>query len=75
MPTIIRRNARSWAISMISDINIKLQSLNLRIIRAGGEFFKALGYYYKIEQILATNKKNFFIDKKIILWYYNIRFI
>lgn len=37
MPTIIRRNERSWAISMISDINIRLQTLGLRIVRAGGE--------------------------------------
>lgn len=37
MPTIVRRKERSWAISMISDINIKLQNMGLCIIRADGE--------------------------------------
>ena len=33
----VRQNERSWAISLISDINIALQALNLKIKRAGGE--------------------------------------
>ena len=37
MPTTVRRNERSWVISMISDINIKLQNMGLRIVRADGE--------------------------------------
>ncbi len=37
MPAIVRKNERSWAISLISDINIKLQRLGLQIVRAGGE--------------------------------------
>ena len=52
MPTIIRRNERSWAISMISDINIKLQSLNLRIIRAGGETTISTGHQSMFPDVL-----------------------
>lgn len=37
MPALTRNNERSWAITLISDINIMLRSLNLRIAQAGGE--------------------------------------
>lgn len=37
MGIMIRRNERSWAIEMISDINIRLQALTLRIVKLGGE--------------------------------------
>lgn len=57
MPTIIRRNERSWAISMISDINIKLQSLNLRIIRAGGETTISTGHQKSMTKIWKRQRK------------------
>jgi hypothetical protein len=50
MSTIIRRNERSWAISLISDINIMLQNMNLQILRAGGE------------TTISTGRKNMFPD-------------
>lgn len=37
MGTIVRRNERSWAIEMISQMNFMLARRNLRIKRAGGE--------------------------------------
>ena len=37
MPTIVRRNERSWAIELISEINLMLSGLDLKIKRAGGE--------------------------------------
>lgn len=37
MPATVRQNERSWAISMISDINAKLGTMGLGIVRAGGE--------------------------------------
>ena len=58
MPTIIRRNERSWAISMISDINIKLQSLNLRIIRAGGETTISTGHQSMFPDVLLYGDEN-----------------
>ena len=58
MPTIIRRNERSWAISMISDINIKLQSLNLRIVRAGGETTISTGYQSMFPDVLLYGDEN-----------------
>lgn len=52
MPTIVRRNERSWAISMISDINIKLHTLNLRIVRAGGESTISTGHQSMFPDVL-----------------------
>lgn len=52
MPTIVRRNERSWAISMISDINIKLQTLDLRIVRAGGESTISTGHQSMFPDVL-----------------------
>lgn len=37
MPTIVRRNERSWAIELISEINLMLNGLDLKVKRAGGE--------------------------------------
>lgn len=37
MSTVIRRNERSWAIDLISDINTMLSTLGLLIKKAGGE--------------------------------------
>lgn len=50
MGTVVRRNERSWAIEMISQINEMLQRLNIRIKRAGGE------------STLSVNKKSMFPD-------------
>ncbi len=50
MGTIVRRNERSWAIEIITEINLMLQELNLRIKRAGGE------------STLSVNKKSMFPD-------------
>lgn len=58
MPTIIRRNERSWAISMISDINIKLQSLNIRIARAGGETTISTGHQSMFPDVLLYGDEN-----------------
>ena len=37
MGTVVRRNERSWAIEIISQINGMLKRLNIRIRKAGGE--------------------------------------
>lgn len=37
MPVTVRQTERSWAISLISDINMSLRTMGLRIVRAGGE--------------------------------------
>ena len=37
MGTIIRRNERSWAIVIISEIKVMLNGLGLKIKSAGGE--------------------------------------
>ena len=37
MATIVRRNERSWAIELISEINIMFSSMGLLIKKAGGE--------------------------------------
>lgn len=58
MDTIIRRNERSWAISMISDINIKLQSLNIRIARAGGETTISTGHQSMFPDVLLYGDEN-----------------
>lgn len=50
MGTIIRRNERSWAIELITEINLMLQNLKLYIKRAGGE------------STLSVNKKSMFPD-------------
>jgi len=50
MDTNIRDNERSWAIEMISDINILLATMNLKIKRAGGE------------NTISNNKKSMFPD-------------
>jgi hypothetical protein len=44
MTTITRGNERSWAISMISDLNISLQDMELLIKRAGGETTISVGH-------------------------------
>lgn len=58
MPTIIRRNERSWAISMISDINIRLQTLGLRIVRAGGETTISTGHHSMFPDVLLYGDAN-----------------
>lgn len=58
MPTIIRRNERSWAISMITDINIRLQTLGLRIVRAGGETTISTGHQSMFPDVLLYGDDN-----------------
>ena len=58
MPTIVRRNERSWAISMISDINIKLQTMGLRIVRAGGESTISTGHRSMFPDVLLYGDEN-----------------
>lgn len=50
MGTIIRRNERSWAIVIISEIKLMLNGLGLKIKSAGGE------------STLSVNKKSMFPD-------------
>lgn len=50
MGTIIRRNERSWAIVIISEIKVMLNGLGLKIKSAGGE------------STLSVNKKSMFPD-------------
>ena len=50
MGTIIRRNERSWAIVIISEIRAMLQGMNLKIKSAGGE------------STLSVNKQSMFPD-------------
>ncbi|MCM1233769.1 MAG: N-6 DNA methylase [Ruminococcus flavefaciens] len=50
MGTIVRRNERSWAIVIISEIRTMLKGLNLKIKSAGGE------------STLSVNKKSMFPD-------------
>lgn len=50
MGTIVRRNERSWAIVIISEIRAMLKGMNLRIKSAGGE------------STLSVNKKSMFPD-------------
>lgn len=50
MGTIVRRNERSWAIVIITEIKLMLNSLNLKIKSAGGE------------STLSVNKKSMFPD-------------
>lgn len=50
MGTIIRRNERSWAIEIISQINVMVQGFHIKIKRAGGE------------STLSVNKKSMFPD-------------
>ena len=50
MGTIVRKNERSWAIVIISEIRVMLNSLNLKIKSAGGE------------STLSVNKKSMFPD-------------
>lgn len=50
MGTIVRRNERSWAIVIISEIREMLKGLNLKIKSAGGE------------STLSVNKKSMFPD-------------
>jgi hypothetical protein len=50
MGTIVRRNERSWAIVIISEIRVMLDSLNLKIKSAGGE------------STLSVNKQSMFPD-------------
>ncbi len=58
MPTVVRRNERSWAISMISDINIKLQTMGLRIVRAGGESTISTGHRSMFPDVLLYGDEN-----------------
>ena len=58
MSMIIRKNERSWAISMISDINIKLQNLNIRIARAGGETTISTGHQSMFPDVLLYGDEN-----------------
>ncbi len=58
MPTIVRRNERSWAISLISDINIRLQNLNIRIARAGGEATISTGHVSMFPDLLLFGDEN-----------------
>lgn len=50
MGTIVRRNERSWAIVIISEIKVMLSGLNIKIKSAGGE------------STLSVNKKSMFPD-------------
>lgn len=50
MGTIVRQNERSWAIEIITEINLILKGLNIHIKRAGGE------------STLSVNKKSMFPD-------------
>lgn len=50
MGTIVRRNERSWAIVIISEIKVMLSGLNLKIKSAGGE------------STLSVNKTSMFPD-------------
>lgn len=50
MGTIVRRNERSWAIVIISEIKVMLNGLNLKIKSAGGE------------STLSVNKQSMFPD-------------
>ena len=50
MDIVVRRNERSWAIEIISEINIMLHDMNLKIKKAGGE------------STLSYNKKSMFPD-------------
>ena len=50
MGTVIRGNERSWAIELITQINLMLQGMNIRIKKAGGE------------STLSVNKKSMFPD-------------
>ena len=50
MGTVVRRNERSWAIVIISEIKVMLSRLNLKIKSAGGE------------STLSVNKKSMFPD-------------
>lgn len=50
MGTIVRKNERSWAIVIISEIRVMLNSLNIKIKSAGGE------------STLSVNKKSMFPD-------------
>ncbi|MEG0688628.1 MAG: hypothetical protein RR466_08065, partial [Hungatella sp.] len=50
MGTIVRRNERSWAIVIISEIKVMLHQLNLKIKSVGGE------------STLSVNKKSMFPD-------------
>lgn len=50
MGTIVRKNERSWAIVIISEIKVMLNSLNLKIRSVGGE------------STLSVNKKSMFPD-------------
>lgn len=50
MGTVVRRNERSWAIEIITQTNLMLQGINIRIKRAGGE------------STLSVNKKSMFPD-------------
>lgn len=50
MGTIVRRNERSWAILIISEIRAMLKGMNLKIKSAGGE------------STLSVNKKSMFPD-------------
>lgn len=50
MGTIVRRNERSWAIVIISEIKMMLHSMNIKIKSAGGE------------STLSVNKKSMFPD-------------
>lgn len=50
MGTIVRRNERSWAIVVISEIKVMLKGMNLKIKNVGGE------------STLSVNKKSMFPD-------------
>lgn len=50
MGTIVRRNERSWAIVVISEIKVMLKGMDLKIKNVGGE------------STLSVNKKSMFPD-------------
>jgi hypothetical protein len=58
MTTITRGNERSWAISMISDINISLQDMELLIKRAGGETTISVGHQRMFPDVLLYGDTN-----------------
>lgn len=58
MSTIIRRNERSWAISLISDVNLLLANKGLQIVRAGGETTISIGKKSMFPDLLLYGDQN-----------------
>lgn len=52
MPIVVRPTERSWAITLISDINMSLQTMGLRIKHAGGENTISTGHQSMFPDVL-----------------------